>query len=74
MEGPAIVIFTLVVSLIVAFVIKGYDAREQQLLEALKNSNIVCEPVKVDDKYYCGTKRVFVTNGVEHTVEVDKLN
>lgn len=74
MEGPVIVVFTLGVALIMAIVIKHYDAQEQQLLEALKNSNIVCEPVKVDDKYYCGTKRVFVTNGVEHTVEVDKLN
>lgn len=74
MEGPAIVIFVIATAIITAFVIKGYDVREQHLLEALKNSNIVCEPVKVDDKYYCGTKRVFVTNGVEHTVEVDKLN
>lgn len=57
MEGPAIVVVVIAVALIMAFVIKGYDVREQRLLEALKNSNIVCEPVKVDDKYYCGTKK-----------------
>lgn len=50
------------------------ENREQRLRQALKNSNIICEPVRIDDKFYCGVKTVFITNGVEHTVSVDKLN
>lgn len=68
----ALFIVLLVASLL--FLNMCSENREQRMQEALKNSNIVCEPVKIDGKYYCGTKRVFITNGVEHTVEIDKQN
>lgn len=72
MEGPVVVVFVLVIFATLCGVIKYYDAREQHMQEALQNSNIVCEPVRIDGMYYCSKKILFIDGGEERLVDVDK--
>jgi hypothetical protein len=40
---------------------------------ALKNSDIVCEPVKIDDEYYCSTSILVNIHGVDDTFSTSKV-
>lgn len=41
---------------------------------ALKNSEIVCEPVKVNNDYFCSTTILVNVHGVDDTFSIDKVD
>ena len=74
-SGPLKIVLVVMFIFLLFFVYTTVVAANKyhKVRRALKNSEIVCEPVKIDNDYFCSTSILINVHGVDDTFSVDKV-